>query len=66
MLSSTKSFNLLLIFAVPSAPVNLSAQVVNATAAVLKWSPPDSPNGIILFYQIRFYGYEPSEEDPMV
>ena len=61
-----KSFKMVLIRAVPSAPVELSAHVVNETAAILNWSPPDSSNGIILFYQIRFYGYKTSEEDSTV
>jgi len=57
---------MVLIHAVPSAPVELSAHVVNETAVILNWSPPDSPNGIILFYEIKFYGYKTSEDDSTV
>ena len=45
-------------FAVPSAPLDPSVELVNSTAVTLKWSPPDSPNGNLLYYRITFYGYK--------
>ena len=57
-----------LINAVPGAPVDVTIVPSNstATAVTLKWSPPLSPNGIILYYKITFYGHEPSDEDSKV
>ena len=53
-------------FAVPSAPVDISVELLNSTAVTLKWSPPFSPNGNILYYKITYYGYKASEDDPKV
>ena len=35
---------------VPSAPVNLSYISINSTSILVSWSPPLSPNGIIINY----------------
>ena len=45
-------------FAVPSTPLDPSVELVNSTALTLKWSPPVSPNGNLLYYRITFYGYK--------
>ena len=36
--------------------------VLNETAVRLVWSPPDNPNGIIIEYQVIYYGYIPLQE----
>ncbi|CAI8041621.1 Tyrosine-protein phosphatase Lar [Geodia barretti] len=46
---------------VPSAPVDIGVESVNSTAVAIKWSPPLSPNGILLFYKITYDGYKISE-----
>ena len=33
--------------------------MINETAVRLSWATPDSPNGIILEYQVIYYGYKP-------
>ena len=44
---------LLLLFPVPSdAPKNFNATTNGPTSLILKWSPPNTPNGIIRYYQI--------------
>ena len=46
---------------VPSAPVDIGVESVNSTAVAIKWSPPLSPNAILLFYKITYDGYKISE-----
>jgi receptor-type tyrosine-protein phosphatase Q len=46
---------------VPSAPVNATVELANPTAVVLKWGQPVSPNGKLLYYNIRYYGYKSPE-----
>ena len=66
-----RKFNLLqcftvfkhMIFIAPSSPKQSMLEVINATAVRLIWSTPDPPNGIILEYQIIYYGYEPVSEE---
>ena len=41
--------------------MDVSVESVNSTAVAIKWSPPLSPNGILLFYNIKYYGYKNSE-----
>ena len=48
-------------FVVPSAPVDGSVEMVNSTAVQLKWSPPISLNGHLLYYTITYYEHKASE-----
>ena len=41
---------------VPGLPENFTVQVLNYTTVRLTWLPPSSPNGVILFYNITYYG----------
>ena len=47
----------------PSAPTNLNGITLNETTIQLDWSRPVNPNGIILGYQVFYYGYmgDPTE-----
>ena len=55
-------------YSVPSAP-EVSQQVdeqsaielLNSTTVGIHWSPPDEPNGVILGYQVIYFGYTPPE-----
>ena len=47
---------------VPPTPKNPESQVLNETAVSLVWYTPDSPNGIILEYQVIYYGYKPQSD----
>ena len=38
----------------PTAPTNVQATVVNATAITVQWDKPDTDNGIIRGYVIRY------------
>ena len=58
--------NLLLIYVypVPSAPeVNqqVGIELLNGTTVEFHWSTPDNPNGVILDYQVIYFGYTPPE-----
>lgn len=44
---------------VPAAPKELVSEILNETAVRLVWSPPDNPNGVILGYQVIYFGYTP-------
>ena len=46
---------------VPGQPKELKLEVLNETAISLSWAPPDSPNGVILEYEVIYYGYKPVE-----
>jgi len=46
---------------VPGQPKELKLEVLNETAVSLSWAPPDSPNGVILEYEVIYYGYKPVE-----
>lgn len=50
----------------PSAPVNVTIDIFDSTSVTLKWDPPLSPNGIVLYYKVTFYGYkeESKVQDP--
>ena len=43
--------------AVPGRPTNLTGSVQDKTSVWLHWSKPNDPNGIILGYQVFYYGY---------
>ena len=47
---------------VPAAPKEPVSEILNETAVRLMWSSPDNPNGIILVYQVIYYGYKPLPE----
>ena len=50
----------------PSAPFNVTIDIFDSTSVTLKWGPPLSPNGIVLYYKVTFYGYkeESKVQDP--
>ena len=35
-------------------PANFNATAINSTAIQLTWSPPPTPNGIVIFYNITY------------
>lgn len=41
-------------FIAPTAPTNVQAVVVNATAITVQWEEPETDNGIIRGYSIRY------------
>ena len=43
---------------VPSAPVDVTGEIFNGTMVLLQWSPPEEPNGILLEYQVTYYGHD--------
>ena len=58
----------LVYFAVPGVPSLQTGEdamvfeLLNATAVQLFWNPPINSNGVILDYQVLYYGYLQSEE----
>ena len=46
---------------VPGAPIfteeEEGVKLLNGTTVELNWNPPESPNGIILDYQVIYVGY---------
>ena len=48
---------LLLLHPVPSAPQNVTGEILNTITVRLHWDPPESPNGVITGYQVTYYGY---------
>ena len=44
--------------AAPGRPTNLTGNVQDETSVQLHWSKPNDPNGIILGYQVFYYGYK--------
>ena len=43
--------------AAPGRPTNLIANAQNETSVLLRWSKPNDANGVILGYQVFYYGY---------
>ena len=41
----------------PGYPTDLVGSAQNQTSVLLRWSKPNDPNGIILGYQVFYYGY---------
>ena len=48
---------LLLLHTVPSAPQNVTGELLNSITVRLHWDPPKSPNGVITGYQVIYSGY---------
>ena len=46
-----------LLHSVPSAPQNVTDELLNAITVRLHWDPPENPNGVITGYQVIYYGY---------
>ena len=44
--------------AAPGRPTNLTGNVQDETSVQLHWSEPNDPNGVILGYQVFYYGYK--------
>ena len=53
-------------FLVPSVSRDAIAEPINETAVKLSWSTPETPNGIILEYQIIYYGYKSTLEEKVI
>ena len=51
------SHDIFFIHIVPGAPGDITYQILTNTTIQLNWSPPDSPNGRILDYQVIYHGY---------
>ncbi len=47
--------------AVPGPPTSLKAAVFDKTSVILSWSPPSNPNGVVLGFQVLYYGYKEQE-----
>ena len=48
---------MLLLHSVPTAPQNVTGELLNTITVRLHWDPPERPNGIITGYQVIYYGY---------
>ena len=46
-------------FAVPDAPTNLTAHLVNATCIKVTWSPPEKSNGLLIYYKVSMNPPDP-------
>ena len=42
----------------PSSPLNLTITNKTSTSLTVEWSPPLTPNGVILSYQVSYVGLE--------
>ena len=48
----------------PSSPLNLTITNKTSTSLTVEWSPPLTPNGVILSYQVSYVGLEPVNPVP--
>ena len=48
---------MLLLHSVPTAPQNVTVDLLNDITVRLHWDPPERPNGVITGYQVTYYGY---------
>ena len=46
-----------LLLVVPGRPTDLIGNARNGTSVLLSWNKPNDPNGVILGYQVFYYGY---------
>ena len=46
------------ISAVPSPPTNLTIFEATPTSLSIEWGPPLQPNGVILWYEVRYVGLD--------
>ena len=44
--------------AVPSPPTNLTISEATPTSLSIEWGPPLQPNGVILWYEVRYVGLD--------
>jgi len=44
--------------AAPGRPTNLIRSIQDKTSVRLHWNKPNDPNGVILGYQVFYYGYK--------
>ena len=51
---------------VPGRPKELRLEILNETAVCLSWASPDSPNGVILEYEVTYYGHKPVESGKVI
>lgn len=51
---------------VPGQPKDLKVEILNETAVSLSWASPDSPNGVIVEYEVIYYGYKPVESNKVI
>ena len=56
------SHDIFFIHIVPGAPGDITYQILTNTTIQLNWSPPDSPNGRILDYQVIYHGYRVNQQ----
>ena len=56
---------LLLVFTVPSVPVNVSVCQVGITSVSVSWGVPEHPNGLIIGYMV-WYAPATDRDDEMV
>ena len=42
----------------PGRPTDLDGKAQNGNSVQLRWSKPNDPNGVILGYQVFYYGYK--------
>ena len=46
----------------PSQPQQPDVESVNKTAVIFSWEIPQFPNGVILEYEITYYGFKNAEK----
>ena len=51
----------LLPFSVPGPPTSVKATILDKTSVILSWSPPLISNGLLLGFQVIYYGYKEQE-----
>ena len=61
-------FNILLyaLNSASTAPQNIRGEQLNATSVRLHWDSPENPNGVIIGFQVAYYGYETVVQVPQV
>ena len=42
----------------PGTPTGVSVEIINATSLQLSWQRPVDANGVILEYQVLYFGYK--------
>ena len=50
---------------VPSPPKDLNVIKLDVSTILLSWSPPTSPNGILVEYKVIYLGYKSSKDMPL-
>ena len=64
-MSVTSTIMSIIYCTVPSPPKDLKVIKLDVSTILLSWSPPTSPNGILVEYKVIYLGYKFSKDMPL-